>query len=49
MPQKHQQERFKKHLDTKNNGTLPIYLACFERLNVIIVTLLQLNLQLKKN
>jgi len=38
---------FKFCLDTKNNGALPLDLACFERLNVIVATQFATNEQLK--
>jgi len=36
-------------LDTKNNGTLPLNLTCPERLSVIVIIQLQLNLQQRDN
>jgi hypothetical protein len=36
-------------LDTRNNGALPMDVACHECLSVIIITQLQLNLQLRNN
>jgi hypothetical protein len=49
MPQKCQIEGFKFCLDTKNNGTLPLDMACLEHLSVIVAIQLHYNLQLRKN